>query len=257
MSLLTLDAPRRQHRRETRNQRQTFEQVRRAEADYQRKLRKIADQVAHLADLIDANTPGALHRATELLKRYAEDITPWAKAVAAGMLADVNHRDMKAWLRLSDLMGEELEYEIRNTPIGARMQQLMAEQVHYITSIPLDAAERVHKFALQNITEGLRFEGISKALQTSGQVARGKADLIARTEVGRCSSVLTQSRAEYVGSPGYIWRTVRDNDVRKEHKHLEGTFHKWTQPPVAGTKGMRYHAGAGPNCRCYPEPVLQ
>lgn len=102
----------------------------------------------------------------------------------------------------------------------------------------------------------MRAEELAKELAATGQVTRSRAALIARTETARASSGLTQARAMHIGADSYIWRTAGDADVRKEHRKHNGKVFKWSDPPIAGTNGMRYHAGAGPNCRCYPEPVV-
>jgi uncharacterized protein with gpF-like domain len=35
---------------------------------------------------------------------------------------------------------------------------------------------------------------------------------------------------------------------------MDGQFVKWSEPPTLD--GLTGHAGALPNCRCYPEPVV-
>ena len=127
------------------------------------------------------------------------------------------------------------------------------------TSLPLDAAQRVHELTTGALYEGARANEIAAEIMKTGEVTRSRANLIARTEVGRSATTLTQARAESVGSVGYIWRTARDYDVRQRHKELEGTFHAWNDPPVAtdpGQRPIRAHAGSIFNCRCYAEPVL-
>ena len=152
-------------------------------------------------------------------------------------------------------MSLQIRQEIHNAPTGAQFAKLMSEQVKLIQSIPVQAAERVHKLVIENYSEQGRAKEIATEIQRSGKVATSRATLIARTEVARTASVFTQSRAEHIGSDGYIWRTVRDSDVRADHKRLEGKFIRWTDPPHHDD-GMTYHAGQGPNCRCYPEPVI-
>lgn len=90
----------------------------------------------------------------------------------------------------------------------------------------------------------------------SGEVSKSHATLIARTETARVSSLLTQARAEHIGSEGYIWRTAHDADVRELHVELEGKFIYWNAPPVAGSSGERAHAGQIYNCRCWAEVIL-
>ena len=79
--------------------------------------------------------------------------------------------------------------------------------------------------------------------------------LIARTEVARTASGLTEARARHVGSDGYFWRTAKDADVRDSHRQMEGKFVKWNEPPTL-SDGTVTHAGQIYNCRCYAEPVI-
>ncbi len=189
-----------------------------------------------------------------MLRHYAEGLMPWAEATAARMLADVNRRDETAWMEQAKEMSRALREEIRTAPTGATMRALLAEQVTLIQSIPLEAAQRVHELTLEGIENGTRASEISKAIQASGEVAKSRADLIARTEVARTASTLTQARALHIGSTGYIWRTSGDSDVRESHRKMNGQFVAWDDPPTLDK--MTGHAGAFPNCRCYPEPVI-
>lgn len=201
--------------------------------------------------------PAVLPTIEQLLRRYAEALTPWAERTAAEMLTEVNRRDEKAWMQNAADMSRALRQEIRTAPTGAAMQALMDEQVALIKSIPLDAAKRVHKLTIEGIEDSTRASEISKAIRASGDVAKSRADLIARTEVARTASTLTEARALSVGSPGYFWRTAGDGDVREDHRELEGQFIPWDQPPIADKRtGRRAHAGCIYGCRCYPEPVI-
>ena len=198
--------------------------------------------------------PGVLPTIEQLLRRYAEALTPWAERTAAEMLTEVNRRDESAWMQNAADLSRAVRQEIRTAPTGATMQALMAEQVTLIKSIPLDAAQRVHKLTIEGIEDSTRASEISKAIRASGDVAKSRADLIARTEVARTASTLTEARALHVGSPGYFWRTSDDGDVRESHREMEGKFVAWNDPPTLD--GMKGHAGQFPNCRCYPEPVI-
>ena len=232
-----------------------FTYSRRAEAQYAVQLRKIARAVGDIINAFPPGDPAALPAITDSLVRYSSMIRPWARAVAARMIADVNHRDNKVWQKQSEMMGASLRQEVRSAPTGIAMQQLLAESVHYITSIPLDAAKRVHELTMKGISDSRRFKEYADEIQRSTHVSRSKANLIARTETARTSSVLTQVRAEHVGCVGYVWRTSRDGDVRKSHKEMEGKFVKFDEVPLL-SDGTRTHAGQIYNCRCYMEPVI-
>lgn len=235
--------------------RSAFVRARKAEAQYARQLRKLAK---HIGDLVTGMwTPGDVgvaEQISEALHRYARVIEPWAHSVANRMLADVAARDRKAWKTVSAEMGHRLRHEIDTAPTGALMKQRLAEQVSLITSLPTDAAARVHKLTLEGITNGARASQIATEIMRSSDVSRARANLIARTEVSRTATALVEARAAHVGSKGYVWRTAHDSDVRESHRRMEGKFVAWDDPPTLD--GMRGHAGALPNCRCHPEPVI-
>lgn len=233
-----------------------YQKVRRAEYRYGVQLRGLARQVGDIINGFKAGDPAVLPAIQKLLRAYAEALTPWANAVAAGMLADVSARDAKMWEQLTATMSEAMRREIKNAPTGAALAKLQAQQVHLIKSIPLEAAERVHKLTMEALADSSRADAIAKEIRRSGEVTASRATLIARTEVGRASTNLGQARAEYVGSEGYIWRTSEDSDVRPSHRKLEGTFHKWSSPPLCDAPNYHAHPGCIFNCRCWPEIVL-
>jgi SPP1 gp7 family putative phage head morphogenesis protein len=189
------------------------------------------------------------------LLAYATQLRPWAESVARRMLDDVDRRDQQLWRRLSEDMGVEMRRTIETAPEGDRLRALMRENVSLITSLPREAAERVHEATIRGL-EGTPRDDVLKMIRELGHVTEGRAKLIARTETGRAATSLTQARAEIIGSEGYIWRTAEDSDVRDRHKKLNGKFFRWEEPPVSGERGERSHPGAIYNCRCYPEPVI-
>lgn len=254
MTLSTLDAY------HTRAEVSHFAQVRRAEAEYARKLRAVA---RHVGEFIRGLFPGgepahadAEHQLNAGLAGYAEALTPWAEAVAKRMLADVAQRDERAWRRLEDRMSRVLHREVTTTPLGEIVRGRLATQVMLIKSLPLEAAKRVQALTIKQRVSGGRSGSIRDEIMRSGDVTRSRATLIARTETGRTATEFVRARAMAVGSQGYVWRTANDKDVRKMHRQLNGTFHKWDEPPIAEENGARHLPGAYPNCRCFAEPVV-
>ncbi|AUO26539.1 phage head morphogenesis protein [Pseudomonas sp. NC02] len=226
----------------------------RAERQYQSSLSQVARQVGSIINGFPPGDPAAEPTITTMLDRYADLLNDWAVSTASKMLVEVNQQDRKAWAVMTENMSKALREEIRNAPTGRVMQGLLAEQVTLIKSIPLDAAKRVHELTLQGIEDGTRASEIAKEIQRSGEVSESKAKLIARTEVARTASTLTEARARSVGSEGYIWRTSGDSDVRHSHAEMNGKFVRWDSPPTLDK--MTGHAGCFPNCRCYPDPVI-
>ncbi len=225
-----------------------------AEMRYGSSLKKVAEQVGAI---VQPFTPGDLSQVPtieRLLNAYADMLEQWATMTASNMLMTVALRDEQNWKALSRDMGRALRDEIRNAPTGEVMRSLLAEQVGLIQSIPRDAAHRVHRLTLEGIENSSRASAIATEIMRSGEVAKSRAMLIARTEVTRTATTLTEARALHIGSPGYIWRTAGDGDVRQSHKEMNGKFVEWSKPPTLDK--LTGHAGCLPNCRCYADPVI-
>ncbi len=232
-------------------------QSRQAEIRYRTSLRQIARAVG---DIVNGRYDGSNDSVTEImdaLERYSEIITPWATKVAENFTADIARQNEKQWRQHSRNISAELRNMVDRAPVGQVMKSIVAEQIKYIKSLPLEAADRVYDIqnkAIEAVVTGGRAEPFAKEIAASGDVSRSRANLIARTELGRATGALDQARALSIGSNGYIWRTAEDGDVRHSHREMEGKFVEWGRPPTLD--GMTGHAGELPNCRCYKEIVF-
>ncbi|EFD4938976.1 minor capsid protein [Escherichia coli] len=235
----------------------TNRQSRQAEIRYRTSLRQIARAVG---DIVNGRYDGSNDSVTEImdaLERYSEIITPWATKVAENFTADIARQNEKQWRQHSRNISSELRNMVDRAPVGQVMKSIVAEQIKYIKSLPLEAADRVYDIqnkAIEAVVTGGRAEPFAKEIAASGDVSRSRANLIARTELGRATGALDQARALSIGSNGYIWRTAEDGDVRHSHREMEGKFVEWGRPPTLD--GMTGHAGELPNCRCYKEIVF-
>jgi SPP1 gp7 family putative phage head morphogenesis protein len=235
--------------------RQRWTSARAAESLYNTRLRSVAKQVGALVrGMAPKGVFQDLSKLTGALESYSELLVPWANSVASYMLADVARKDAKMWRQHSKEVGRALSSEIASAPTGETLRQLQQQQVSLIKSIPLEAAQRVHRLSMSSLVSGVRAEELSKDILATESVTVARARLIARTEVARAAANLVEARASYAGSDGYIWRTSGDSDVRDSHKEMEGKYVRWAQPPILDK--MTGHAGTLPNCRCFAEPVF-
>jgi SPP1 gp7 family putative phage head morphogenesis protein len=229
----------------------------RIEQRYALQLRKVAQQVG---SIIQPFTPGDMSQVPtieQLLKAYSDMLKGWATQTASNMLMDVALRDEQAWQTMAKDLSRGLREEIRNAPTGRVMRQLLSDQVDLIQSIPIEAAQRVHRLTLEGLEDSTRFTEIAKEIKRTTEVTESRAVLIARTETARTATTLTQARAESIGADSYIWRTSGDSTVRSDHKKLNGKIFQWNNPPVADERsGERANPGCIWNCRCWAEPIL-
>jgi len=244
------------HDKETRREKAAFEKVRIAETRYSMRLRSLARHVGEIVAAFDPDDPEAVRKMRDVLDAYAHAIQPWARSVARFMLADVSRRDEQAWKETTKRMSLGVREELRRADTGRAAHQLMQEQVDLITSIPREAADRVHALAMEGLVSAARFTEVRNDLLRTTHVTVSRANLIARTEVGRAATTFQQARAEAVGSEEYVWRSAEDSDVRPLHRKLNGHTYRWDDPPVSGENEERSHPGAIYNCRCYAEPIL-
>jgi SPP1 gp7 family putative phage head morphogenesis protein len=230
--------------------------ARAAESNYSSRLRQVARQIDAIVKGLSPDGVIEDSKIIRALRGYADLITPWAETVARYMVADVSRRNARSWKQSGEEMSRALRVELEQAPTGGIFTALMQEQVVLIQSLPLEAAERVHKLTLEGQLQSKRPEEVAKEILRTGEVSASRARLIARTEVSRTASNFTRARAEFAGSEGYIWRTSGDADVRSTHRAMNGKYVRWDTPPKTDPSLDPYHAGCGPNCRCYPEPVL-
>lgn len=252
-TVLTQDVVRKLTRSEIllrrRKAKERFIRARKAEKGFARQLKQVATQVGNI---VKGMAPkGAVQDLAQLmaaLNKYAESLKPWAKAVADRWVGEIAKRDARAWNEASRELGYSLKKDLMAAPTGPAVKAKLDEAVDLITSLPRVAAERVQKLTIEGLSSGVRARETAKDIMKTGHVTASRAMLIARTETTRAATAMTEARAEFVGSEGYIWRTAEDSDVRPIHKKLNGKFIRWDDPPIAGEGGERAHAGAIYNC---------
>lgn len=129
-------------------------------------------------------------------------------------------------------------------------EDFISENVALIQDLPDKQLRDIEKDVLEAIANGERAESISRAIRDRSGMARRRADLIARDQMGKAVSQLNQKRMQELGFDKYIWRTVGDERVRPEHQERDGKVFSWSSPPEDG------HPGEPINCRCSAEPVF-
>lgn len=227
----------------------------RAERDFMRQLRGVA---SHVGALVNKHKIGDSELLT-ILRAYAAALKPWAVSTAARMLGEVDARDRDSWRHLGSAISSQLRNDLLRTPVGSVLRGLLAEQVDLIQSLPIEAAERVHQLTIRSLLTSGRAKEIAAEIYRTGEVTESRAMLIARTEVARTASVLTETRSRSAGVQYYRWQTSKDADVRPGHRDMQGKICRWDEPPAVNENGriMYHHPGRIWNCRCWPEPLVE
>ena len=225
------------------------------EKRYARQLRDVARQVGRLVGAHDPLRSGGIEAMMRALRQYAELLTPWAEQVGAQTAQQLDRQDWSVWRKQSREIGKGLMDLIERQPAGATLKDFMQRQVHYITSLPIEAGERVQGLAREAMAGGRRPDEITQEILRSGEVTESRATLIARTECARTASLLTQTRALGIGATHAIWRTSKDAAVRPSHRAMEGTVFDLTEAPLL-PDGTRTFPGQIYNCRCRMSVII-
>ena len=240
---------------EYRKSQQVYLKSRKAEQAYARQLRQVAKQVGTIVK--GFVSPKQINDSTQLqnaLSKYSEMLRPWAVSVAKRMIEDVARRDATMWADLGADIGEQLRGEIETTPTGDLFRQSLNEQVDLITSLPREAAQRVHKVIIDGMSSGARASTIAQEVLKTGKVTESRAMLIARTETSRIATELTAARAKTAGCTHFMWKTANDYDVRESHKKVANKIFAFDDLPIID--GQPLLPGGTFNCRCYAQPIL-
>lgn len=236
--------------------RATALRIKKATERYAVQLRKIARHIDDIVKGFDAASPEGRSLMQNHLRRYAETLDHWAASTADGMLARASEADKERWRRNAQAMSRSLQREIQSADVAPAMARMRVDQVRLIKSLPIEAAERVAGLVREGLTKGARAETIAARIHETGLVTRSRADTIARTEVGRAATTLQAARAKSVGSTHFRWVSVGDRNVRASHRKLNGTVHRWDEPPVCDAPDIRALPGCVFNCRCVAAPII-
>jgi SPP1 gp7 family putative phage head morphogenesis protein len=142
--------------------------------------------------------------------------------------------------------------------VAAQIDDFIADNTGLITKMGAEQLELVGRIVRDAQRQRTRVEVVRDRIEARLGVARSRATLIARDQIAKLNSQLTQARQRQHGVEGYTWRTSRDERVRPGHARLEGQVYRWDDPPIVDEPtGRRAHPGEDFQCRCTPEPIFE
>ncbi len=140
---------------------------------------------------------------------------------------------------------------------AARLADFTAENVSLIRSLTTTPLDEVERLIVRAFAAGDRHEDIAKEIGQRFNVARSRARLIARDQVGKLNAQVGRDANKSIGLNQFRWRSVRDKAVRPQHADWD---RKSKDAPFSydGTQGYRPPElpGQAVQCRCYDEAVF-
>ena len=197
------------------------------------------------------------------------DIEEFAERIASRMIGAVSVENARSWRQAALQAGNgrqiyrALRAEMRGR-VGVEVQRLIRQNAQLIKSLPDDLALSSARYVAAQQQRGMRAETIARNLRERlPHVAESRIRLIARTEVAKAESALTQARSENLKVRWYEWQTSEDQRVRKSHANLDEVLVAWATPPapeaLVGERSQlgHYAPGGCPNCRCLALPLIR
>jgi SPP1 gp7 family putative phage head morphogenesis protein len=218
----------------------------------------------------DLRLDGWVERAAALISALSTSLTARTEDVGAVALdigqktSQWNSRQwqkiLKTTLAVDVFQGEPF--------LRDQLSSFASENTRLISKMSTEAIGEIDGLVQRGISSGRRIEEISKDIRERFEVTRRKAKLIARDQVAKLNGQLTQLRQTNLGVTKYVWRTSKDERVRKSHRVMEGKTAVWDDAsvylddegkrhPRSGIGGVELHPGSDFQCRCFAEPVLQ
>lgn len=137
------------------------------------------------------------------------------------------------------------------------MERWVEDNVGLIKTIPQETLGRMREIVMEGYRKGETTTSIVKKVQRAYGISRRHAQLIARDQVAKLNSNITQRQQRDAGVSEYIWSTSGDSRVRNSHKALNNKRFRWDDPPVVDERtGRRCHPGEDYQCRCVALPVF-
>jgi SPP1 gp7 family putative phage head morphogenesis protein len=151
-------------------------------------------------------------------------------------------------------VGEDWWPDARDTWAARNYELIHSDMQKYIAQVN-DLTEKA-------VTSGLSVKELTKQIiALDDKITKGRANFIARDQIGKLNGEITQRRMEAVGLSMYIWETSGDERVRPSHEAMDGGLCRWDDSTVYSQDGgktwisrpsgaVMLHPGMDFQCRC-------
>lgn len=139
-----------------------------------------------------------------------------------------------------------------------QLRRWVDENVSLISTLPDESLDEMQDIVEEGFLAGKSNRDIVKDIQERYKVSRSKARFYAVDQLAKLNASIAQQQQTECGVEEYEWSSSRDARVRERHRELDGTIHRWDDPPVVDERtGRRAHPGEDYRCRCVAIPIFK
>lgn len=180
---------------------------------------------------------------------------------ASAIVTDIVRRnrdevDERLTAEIGEAVGIDISGALADEPnILQAMAEATEANIALIKSIPEEYLDKVEEAVKDAWTEGNRWEDLIDRIAEIGDITDDRAAFIARDQTSKLNASFNEARQTSVGIEEYEWSGSLDERERPSHREMEGTRHRWDDPP--DVDGEAVHPGEAVNCRCVARPVFR
>lgn len=152
---------------------------------------------------------------------------------------------------LTRAVGVDMTTAIKALGVNKQVEAAVAANAALITSLPDQAVEKIRGKVLAAVARGERFETLARDIREQFGATESRAKLIARDQMAKVNSSITEAKQKALGIKKYEWSTAGDERVRDSHRENNGKTFAWDKPPATGHPGEDYQ------CRCVAIPIIE
>jgi len=124
------------------------------------------------------------------------------------------------------------------------------ENVSLIKRLQGSALDQLETILTRAAASGTRAEAIQQEIEDRFGVTERHARLLARDQIGKLNSRVTEARHTELGITSYQWIHVVNRNPRVEHVARHGKPFRYDTPPADG------HPGWAICCHCLQQPIF-
>lgn len=236
------------------------------ESDYAHRLVAIVGRIRHAARHVVEALPRLLRsdgtRADADDGRQTSRLIQAMRAEAAGATSDVAVGQMAAEYARRTAVHQRAELQrqledarwvnisIMDRRLPGAISQFIHENVALVRRLQGDALGHLEALIYRGLASGMDAEELGGAIADRLGIAERHARLIARDQIQKLDSKVTELRHAELGIRSFVWWSMQDDRVRPRHRSLHGKTFAYSDPPADGLPGQPV------GCRCRQAPVL-
>lgn len=186
-----------------------------------------------------------------------------ADRIAADMVNKVSAINKKSITnKIDNAIGVDINAIIANENLEDFIELKTLENAQLIKSVPNNAIEDIRRIVINGYSNGIRAEEIERQIRGRSpnsvfNKVNNRISTIARTEVAKLNSQITNKRLLNIGVTKARWDATMDSATRESHKDRDGKIFDIEKGLYSSKDGKWLHTGQDYNCRCVSRPIIE